>query len=93
MSTYTLRRSCRLIDERKNKLDVEYFLIEEFSLKEQCKTYGIKVETRENGKLTDTCSVSDVSVKQDEALYILEKMADYEVTAVTARDVIEDMAL
>jgi hypothetical protein len=51
------------------------------------------VETRENGKLTDTCSVSDVSVKQDEALYILEKMADYEVTAVTARDVIEDMAL
>ncbi len=47
MSTYMLKRSCRLIDERKNKLDVEYFLIEEFSLKEQCKTYGIKVETRD----------------------------------------------
>lgn len=92
MSTYTLKRSCRLIDERKHMLDIEYFLIEEFSIKKPHITYGIKVETSENGKITDTCSVSDVSQKKDEALYILEKMADYEVTAITAKDVIEDIA-
>ncbi len=91
MSTYTLKRRSRVIDEKKHILNIEYFLIEEFTIRNPEKTYGIKVDTKENGQITDSCSVNDVTKKEEEALYILEKMADYDVTAITAKDVIEDM--
>ncbi|HOD92591.1 MAG TPA: DUF6514 family protein [Clostridia bacterium] len=91
MSTYTLKRSSKLIDERKHTLDIKYFLIEEFTIRQPSGTYGIKVDTIDNGQITDTCTVNDITQKKEEALYILEKMADYEVTAISAKDVIEDM--
>lgn len=92
MSSYKLKRSTSLMDESKHLLNIDYFLIEEFTIKESDKHYGIKVETKSAGKITESCTVHDITDDKNEALYVLRKMADYGVTAIAAKDVIEDMA-
>ncbi|MFA5341787.1 MAG: DUF6514 family protein [Clostridia bacterium] len=73
MSTYTLKRRSRVIDEKKHILNIEYFLIEEFTIRNPEKTYGIKVDTKENGQITDSCSVNDVTKKKKKLYIYLKK--------------------
>lgn len=91
MTSYKLKRSSRLADEEKNILDIDYFIIEEFKIRNNSKSYGIKVETKNKGQITDTCTVNDLTTNLDEAMYIISKMADNNVSAIAAKDVIEDM--
>lgn len=90
-----LKRKASLRTEDKDLLQLEYFLLEEFNIKDQCAQYGIKVTTKNQSLESNLEEVyaNDLTENKKEALYLLDKLADNKVTAVAVTDVLKDIIL
>ena len=68
-----------------------YILKKEFNSSTKSKEWGIKVEIKEDGKISDMSSVEFVTPKKDEIINLVNIISEYDVTPVSLKEVLYDI--